>query len=119
MVEIPAPVRRRVTQDTTGAGARYVEELANFGISKGWEYVRLETIFAGSYYGAPAGNFSEVSQFLTFRRPLPEPKPAPEKPPEFELEIPHIDLGASSEPNHLVEEEPADQPPLEEKPWWR
>lgn len=93
VVQIPPNV---VSQAGAPAAVRYLQQLVNFGIEKGWEFYRVDTL------GIPP---AQSCQVVTFRRECvynaPPQATAPARHPEPAFE-------------QVVQEEPR-----EEKPWWR
>jgi len=98
MVQIPTAALAEAMTHKDGC-AKYLQTLANFGIEKGWEFYRIDTLVV----------MPSHANVITFRRVVPsaavaavhheatEPEPAPE----------------------IVFDPVEAQTPAEEKPWWR
>ena len=97
MVQIPAAALAEAITHKDGC-AKYLQTLANFGIEKGWEFYRIDTLVVMPTH----------VNVITFRRALP---------PHAAVPVNHH-VAAEPEPEIVfdpVEAEPA----AEEKPWWR
>lgn len=113
MVEISARIVQQAIKEGNGAAAKYVEELANFGSTKGWEFQRIDTLSASENMGGP------MTQFITFRRRLPEIVAPPTAVRAESTNEPERDLAErSGNPPEESDLMPA-APSIEEKPWWR
>ena len=95
MVQIPANAEAIISTHEN-AGAKYLQQLVNFGAEKGWEFYRVDTLGQLPNPGC---------QVVTFRRPYVPPAPGTQyvepTPVENYEELIHV------------------QDPEPEKPWWR